>query len=136
VGASIDQRIGDATTLFGRYGKNLSGKVRIDQALTLGAEFGGNYWNRSADAIGVALGWLRTTGDFRDNSEALNVDGDGNPDFGYTATGTEQLAEIYYRMRLNKNLELTPDFQLIRRPGGDQSAPSAKVLGLRAKVSF
>ncbi|MFN3397721.1 MAG: carbohydrate porin [Sulfurimicrobium sp.] len=136
VGASIDQRIGDATTLFARYGKNLSGKVRFDQALTLGAEFGGNYWNRSADSIGVALGWLRTAGDFRADSATLDADADGNPDFGYTATGAEQLAEIYYRTRLNKNLELTPDFQLIRRPGGDQSAASAKVLGLRAKVSF
>jgi len=135
-GASIDQRVGDATTVFGRYGKNLSGNVRFDQALTLGAEFGGNYWNRSADGIGVAMGWLRTAGDFRDNAATLDANGDGNPDFSYTPTGTEQLAEIYYRMRLNKNLELTPDFQLIRQPGGDKTAASAKVLGLRAKVSF
>jgi hypothetical protein len=135
-GASIDQRIGDATTVFGRYGKSLSGNVRFDQALTLGAEFGGNYWDRGADSIGMALGWLRTTGDFRNNSAALDVDLDGNPDFGYTATGTEQLAEIYYRVRLNGSLELTPDFQLIRHPGGDKTATTAKVFGLRAKASF
>lgn len=135
-GVSIDQRVGDATTLFGRYGKSLSGKVRFDQALTLGAEFGGSYWNRGADGIGVALGWLRTDGNFRNSAATLDSDADGNPDFSYTATGSEQLAEIYYRMRLNKNLELTPDFQLIRQPGGDKSVSSAKVLGLRAKVSF
>lgn len=135
-GASIDQRIGDATTVFGRYGKSLSGNVRFDQALTLGAEFGGNYWDRGADSIGMALGWLRTTGNFRDNSTALDIDSDGNPDFGYTATGTEQLAEIYYRIRLNSSLDLTPDFQLIRHPGGDKTAATAKVFGLRAKASF
>lgn len=135
-GASIDQRIGDAMTLFGRYGQNLDGKVRFDRTLTLGAEFGGTYWNKSADSIGVALGWLRTSKDFRDNSTALDIDADGNPDFGYTSTGTEQLAEIYYRIRLNKNLELTPDFQLIRQPGGDRTASNAKVFGLRAKASF
>ena len=135
-GASIDQRVGDATTVFGRYGKSLSGNVSFDQALTVGAEFGGNYWNRSADSIGVALGWLRTTGDFLDNSAALDIDADGNPDFGYTATGTEQLAEIYYRIRLSSSLELTPDFQLIRHPGGDKAASTAKVFGLRAKASF
>ena len=78
----------------------------------------------------------RTTGDFRSNSAALDVDLDGNPDFGYTATGTEQLAEIYYRVRLNSNLELTPDFQLIRHPGGDKTATTSKVVGLRAKASF
>lgn len=135
-GASVDQRIGDATTLFGRYGKSLSGKVRFDQALTLGAEFGGNYWNRGADSIGVALGWLRTSKDFRDDSATLDIDIDGNPDFGYTASGSEQLAEIYYRFSLNKNLELTPDFQMIRQPGGNKSASTAKVIGLRAKASF
>lgn len=135
-GASIDQRIGEATTLFGRYGKSLSGKVRFDQALTLGAEFGGSYWNRSADGIGVALGWLHTDGNFRDAAALLDIDADGNPDFGYAATGTEQLAEIYYRTRISNKLELTPDFQLIRHPGGDRNTASAKVLGLRAKVSF
>lgn len=135
-GASIDQRVGDATTVFGRYGKSLSGNVRFDQALTVGAEFGGSYWNRGADGIGVALGWLRTSGNFRGNSATLDSDADGNPDFGYTATGSEQLAEIYYRTRINKNLEFTPDFQLIRHPGGDKSASTAKVIGLRAKVSF
>jgi len=135
-GASIDQRVGDATTVFGRYGQNLSGKVRFDQALTVGAEFGGNDWNRGADGVGVALGWLRTSKDFRDNSAALDVNTDASPDFGYTATGAEQLAEIYYRLRLNKNLELTPDFQFIRQPGGSNTAPTAKVFGLRAKASF
>ncbi len=135
-GASFDQRIGDAMTVFGRYGQNLNGKVRFDRALTLGAEFGGNAWNRSADGVGVALGWLRASKDFRDNSAALDVDADGNPDFGYTASGSEQLAEIYYRIRLNKNLELTPDFQLIRQPGGDKTASTAKVAGLRVKASF
>ncbi len=135
-GASIDQRVGDAMTMFGRYGQNLNGKVRFDRALTLGAEFGGNYWNKSADSVGVALGWLRASKDFRDSSATLDVNADANPDFGYTATGTEQLAEIYYRLRLNKNLELTPDFQLIRQPGGDKTASTAKVVGLRAKASF
>ncbi|MCE5181229.1 MAG: carbohydrate porin [Betaproteobacteria bacterium] len=135
-GASIDQRVGDATTVFGRYGKSLNGNVRFDQALTLGAEFGGNYWSRGADGVGVALGWLRTSKDFRDNSSALDVNADGTADFGYAASGAEQLAEIYYRMRLNKNLELTPDFQLVRQPGGDNTASTAKVIGLRAKASF
>ena len=135
-GASIDQRVGDATTVFGRYGKNLNGNVRFDQTLTAGAEFGGNYWSRSADAVGAALGWLRTSQNFRDNSATLDVDADATPDFGYTASGSEQLLEIYYRMRLNEKLELTPDFQLIRQPGGDKTASAAKVVGLRVKASF
>lgn len=135
-GMSVDQRIGDAVTLLGRYGQSLSGKARFDRALTLGAEFGGAYWDKSADAVGVAIGWLRTSKDFRNNSAVLDADSDGAPDFGYTASGSEQLAEIYYRFSLNKNLDLTPDFQLIRQPGGDKAAPAAKIIGLRAKASF
>jgi len=44
--------------------------------------------------------------------------------------------EIYYRYKLNANLELTPDFQLIRQPGGNAAAPTVKVFGLRAKLGF
>jgi carbohydrate-selective porin OprB len=135
-GVSFDQRIGDAATVFGRYGRNLNGNVRFDQALTLGAEFGGNDWGRSGDSLGVALAWLPTSGGFRANSATLDADADGNPDFGYAATGAEQLAEIYYRIRLNGQLELSPDIQLIRMPGGDRNASTAKVIGLRAKASF
>lgn len=135
-GASIDQRVGDVTTLFGRYGKILNGKVRFNQALTVGAEFNGDYWNRSEDSVGMALGWLRTGNDFRENFATIDADADGNPDFGYTASGYEQLAEIYYRIRINKELEFTPDFQLIRQPGGDKNASAARILGVRAKVSF
>lgn len=135
-GVSIDQCIGDATTLFGRYGKTINGKVRFDQALTLGAEIKGTFWNRNSDSLGMALGWLRTGNGFRENSAMLDADIDGNPDFGYRASGYEQLAEVYYRMGISKALELTPDFQLIRQPGGDRNALSARVIGLRAKVSF
>ncbi len=135
-GASIDQRVGDATTLFGRYGQNVSGKVRFDRALTLGAEFGGDYWDRSGDSVGVALGWLRTGDEFRSDAATLDINGDTAPDFGYAASGAEQLLEVYYKWRLNRSLELTPDFQLIRQPGGDKTAANMKVLGLRAKASF
>jgi high affinity Mn2+ porin len=135
-GLSMDQRVGDAATLFARFGQNVDGQTRFDQALTLGAELGGSDWGRSGDGLGLAMGWLKTSSDFKQNSSSLDADGDGLPDFAYAANGTEQLAELYYRIRLNNKLELTPDFQWIANPGGDKSAPDAKVWGLRAKVSY
>ena len=99
------------------------------QALALAWPFAGN-------SQGVALGWLRTSKDFNNNSATLDVNADASPDFGYAATGSEQLLETYYRWRLNKNLKLTPDFQFIRQPGGDKTAMAAKVISLRAKASF
>lgn len=58
------------------------------------------------------------------------------PDFGYQAGGSEKLVELYYRYKLNSHVELTPDFQWIRQPGGNAAAPAVKVLGLRARIGF
>lgn len=135
-GISADQRIGDALTAFARYGHEATGRVSFNRALTLGAEVGGTYWGRAADSIGIAGGLLRTSKAFRDAS-AGDADADGVPDLlGYAASGSERIAEIYYRYRVNNRFDLTPDFQLIQRPGGDGSASTVKVTGLRARIGF
>jgi len=136
IGVSADQKVSDDVTLFGRYGHQLSGKVRFDRALTLGAELAGSSWSRAADGFGVAFGALRTSSDFRNDSPTLDANADGTPDFGYQAGGSEKQMEIYYRFKLNGKVELTPDFQWIRQPGGNAGAPTVKVAGLRAKVGF
>jgi hypothetical protein len=136
IGFSADQKVTDELTLFGRYGHQLKGKVRFDRALTLGGELGGNLWGRAADSLGLAIGALRTSSDFRNDSPTLDADGDAVPDFGYQASGAEKQLELYYRFRLNGKVELTPDLQWIRQPGGNAAAPTVKVLGLRAKVGF
>lgn len=120
-GVSADQRVGDALTLFGRYGHQAKGRPRFDRALTLGAELGGDYWGRAADSFGIAAGWLRTSDD-------------ANPDSALAAS--ERIAELYYRFRVNSRFELSPDLQYIRRPAGDAAAPSIKVVGLRARIGF
>ncbi len=136
IGFSADQKVTDELTLFGRYGHQLAGKVRFDRALTLGGELGGNLWGRAADSLGLALGALRTSSDFRNDSPTIDANADAVPDFGYQAGGSEKLVELYYRYKLNSHVELTPDFQWIRQPGGNAGAPTVKVLGLRARVSF
>lgn len=135
-GVSADQRVGDAVTIFGRYGHQASGNVRFDRALTLGAEIGGNYWNRSGDALGIAAGRLRTSSNFNRDSASVDADGDGLPDYGFTAGGAERVVELYYRYRLNKQLELTPDFQYIATPGGNTAATAVKMTGLRLQMSY
>ena len=130
---SIDQKVADYVTLFGRYGHQGSGKVRFDRAFTAGAEIAGNAWGRGADSLGAAFGVLRTSSSYRRDSTTLDLDADGFLD--PRASGTERIGEIYYRFRVNSLLELTPDFQFIQRPGGNDSA-TIKVVGLRAKVGF
>ncbi|MDP1636424.1 MAG: carbohydrate porin [Gallionellaceae bacterium] len=135
-GISLDQQVGEATTLFARFGQNTGGRVRFDRALTLGAELSGSGWGRADDTLGFAFGRMYTSEGFRAVSATLDVDADGNPDFGYSATGAEEVAELYYRMSINEMLELSPDIQWIRHPGGDATAPSMKLFALRARLSF
>lgn len=135
-GVSADQRIGDAITVFGRYGHQASGRVRFDRALTLGAEIGGNGWDRSADAIGIAAGRLRTSRDFARDSATVDADGDGVPDYGYAAGRAERIVELYYRYRIGKQIELAPDFQVIGTPGGNPAASTIRIGGLRLQLSY
>ena len=128
-GVSADQHVGDAVTLFTRFGGELHGNVRFDRALTVGAEFGGGYWGRAADALGIAAAFLRTSGAYRDATADRTL-------AGYAASGTERTAELYYRFRVNDRFDVTPDVQWIQRPGGDGSAPDVFVGGVRARVGF
>lgn len=136
IGLNFDQRIGDYTTLFGRYGRAWGDHLPFAQTLSLGAEFGGSYWSRGGDAIGVAVGINRTSRDFRRDALTLDADGDGNADYGFRARGSEKMIEAYYRYRLNARFELTPDIQWISDPAGDQSASSVTILGLRAQIIY
>jgi hypothetical protein len=136
LGVSADQRFGDGVVLFGRFGQQLAGRVRFDRQLTIGSEFSGTYWQRGGDVIGVALGLLRTSNNFRRESATADANGDGIPDYGFTARGSERIAELYYRYRINKQFELSPDFQYIRNPGGNLAASDFKILGLRAQITY
>ncbi len=127
VGLSLDQKFGDYTTVFARLGLQTKGRVKFDKALTLGAEFGGSYWNRGADALGVALGWLKISNDYQ--RESLGLD-------GYRASDAEQLAEVFYRYRLNSQFELSPNLQYIRQPGGNKLASALTAYGLRVQLNY
>lgn len=136
-GVSADQRVGDATTLFGRYGQHINGSgARFDRALTAGAEVAGYDWQRGGDAVGIAAGLLHASRDFRAASASVDSDGNGIPDYGYAAQGSERLMEIYYRWRFNKQFEISPHFQVINNPAADSTARTFRVIGLRAQLTY
>jgi ElaB/YqjD/DUF883 family membrane-anchored ribosome-binding protein len=136
VGISLDQKVHDYVTAFARYGYQIKGDPRFDQSASLGAEIAGSYWGRGADGLGFGLAVSHTSKTFRRRSETLDVDADGSPDFGYKATSLEQLAEIYYRYHVMPRFDLTPDFQMIRHPGGDPSGTVAYLLALRGQLTY
>lgn len=129
-GASIDQRVTDGLSLFARYGQSTSGTVAFDRAVTVGGELAGNAWGRSADGLGFAYGWLRSSRGFRRDTAA-------DPTLaGFAADGAEQVAELYYRWHVNEHLALTPDLQHVRRAGADRDAKHITAVGLRALYAF
>ena len=128
-GLSIDQRTGETVTLFARAGRTSGGHVRFDRAWTIGAEIAGDAWRRARDAAGIAAGFLRTSDAFRERTADTTFT-------GYAASGTERIAEIYYRWRIGSHCDVAPDVQWIRRPGGDGTAPAIVVAGVRARVGF
>lgn len=126
-GISAEQQIGKAIMLFTRLGAETQGQVRFDRALTLGAEIAATPFGRGSDALGVAVGFLRTSPDYRAATADATL-------AGYAASGTERVAEIFYRIRVGEHLEITPDLQWIARPGGDAAAPTIVIGGLRARI--
>lgn len=135
-GFNFDQRLDDYITVFGRYGKGWGEGHPFDQTISLGAEFGGSYWDRGGDAIGLAVGANKVSASFKRDSASMDADGDGKPDFGFQSSGSEKVMEIYYRYRLNRQFEITPDLQYIQNPAGNGDAPDVKILGARAQLMF
>ncbi len=133
-GINFDQRVHDAITLFGRFGAARGEGLPFDVTASLGAEFSGSYWSRGGDAIGVAFNGNRTSAGFRERSAGVDADGDGIPDYGFAARGWEQAMEVYYRFRVHKQFELSPDFQYIHHPAGNTGAVT--IVGLRALLNY
>ena len=136
VGISLDQKVHDYTTLFARYGYQVKGNPRFDQSLTFGGELGGSYWGRGADGLGLAVGVSHTSAAFRAKSDTVDANNDGTPDYGYRAQAFEELMELYYRYRVMPRFDLTPDFQMVRHPGGDPSDALVYALAMRGQLTY
>jgi hypothetical protein len=136
IGLSIDQRVTNDLVLFLRAGSGQRGNHAFDRAVTLGADIGGNLWNRAADGIGIAVASLNASSEFSAVSATLDSDADGLADFGWQADGAENVAEIYYRWRFNPQFELSPDLQWVRNPGADRNADDVVVAGVRVQLNF
>lgn len=137
IGVSADQRVGDGVTLFARYGKMLKGELPFNQALTAGAEINGSYWNRGADAFGIAGAWLQSGKAYRGTTATAWLDdAQTQAAYSFTPQGAEKLVELYYRYRLSPQFELSPDFQYVTNGGGNSEAKSVKVFALRANIAY
>ncbi len=131
IGVSVDQRIGDGITVFGRYGNLIKGELPFNQAVAVGAQLNGSYWNRGADAFGIGFSWLQTGSAYKNAS----FDWNGTP-LTFTPSGAETVTELFYRYRISPQFELSPDFQWLTQGGGNANAKDVTVFGLRANIVY
>ena len=131
IGVSVDQRVGDGITVFGRYGNLVKGELPFNQAVAVGAQFSGSYWSRAADSFGIGFSWLQTGSGYKN----ATYDWNGTP-LTVTPSGAETITELYYRYRLSPQFELSPDFQWLTQGGGNANAKDVTVFGLRANIVY
>ncbi len=104
--------------IFARYGARSKGLYSYNQALS-----GGVVYKSAALGEKNALG-----GGFVLTSPSA--------DFAGADDGTEGQVEIFFRWELPFGVQIIPDLQIISNPGGDASADTLTIFGVRMNVPF
>ena len=123
VGLSFDQALTASFTAFLRAGIQDESVSQVDWAISLGGEFRGLFPSREKDVLGFALGYAHLSSDYEDSVGPLDTD-------------HEQMLELYYAIRVNNHLLLSPDLQVVRHPAGLRDADTIALLGVRAQLLF
>jgi carbohydrate-selective porin OprB len=119
---SFDQEINSVLGFWARYGTQDGSVAQFDRAFSIGAQMTGEPIGRSNDTLGVAYGLTNPGGDYKAFSGK---------------SGGEHYFEVYYKFAAVPNaLEISPDIQYIKNPGGNTQVDSFYVLGLRTQVFF
>ena len=130
-GVSFDQELSDALGIFFRYdwqdpNVHISGQnFSLEYAVSAGLQLRGGIWGREDDVFGLAYGHIFTSDDYRESA--------------YVAAKSENHLELYYNVKVNKYLTISPDFQAIWRPFGRDAANGSEaitVIGARGQVNF
>jgi len=118
-GFSIDQALGNVVGVFARFSwQTDDAAVDYKAAYTGGLNIAGNGWGRDDDNIGVGYAYLQG---------------------GNTGLDRSQVAEAYYRFRLNDTFAVTADVQYISdryEPIPQTLNPKGWIFGLRATAAF
>ena len=115
-GVSLDQQITDKLTLFARYGQSDEDVYELTQAWSAGGQYVGLLPDRKDDVLGFAYGQIQAIGDIADSQE--------------------KLAELYYKFKVNDQIEVAPIAQYLINPAGNSSTDDVVVLALRSQISF
>jgi len=108
----FEQEIGAGILPFITYSRASGGATDVRQLATAGIGLSGIPGNRG-DITGVAVAW-------------------GQPED--RSLRNQYVAELFYRLQLTDNIQLTPDIQLIAEPSRNRDNDMIGVLGLRMRI--
>ncbi len=136
---SADQKLSDAFGAFTRLswndGRNETWAfTEVDRSAALGLDFNPSRWGRADDEAGAAV---VVNGLSADHRRYLAAGGQG---FllgdGALHYGPEIIEEIYYRVQLLAQLQVSPDAQLVVNPGYNRARGPVPVWGVRVHAQF
>lgn len=126
-GFSLDQQLLEDVSLFARLGYQDENYYKFNVFWSLGGEVAGKRWRRPNDVLGIAYGMAALSNEY----EKYEISGGNtyiNKDEGHL--------ELYYRIRVNDHLSISPDFQVLFHPLGDQREDEVYVGAIRGFVKF
>ncbi len=125
VGLSFDQELTDLVTLFARYGRQRGRVSQVKHGRSAGIQCSGKFYGREIDTFGLAYGVAIIGEDWRavDRSDGIK-------------SGDEHHVELYYNLKVNDHLDISPDIQWVKNPNGDRDNDMVWAFGIRAQLSF
>jgi porin len=123
---SLGGEAGRDVTAFGRYAFSDGNAIAIDRMWNLGLRIRSPLASRPDDSL--AIGWTR--GRLSPKCRAVQAAA------GIDTTAAEDAVEITWRVALTQWLEVQPNFQHVRHPGGFATARNATLVGARVELTF
>jgi len=126
-GLSFDQALPGSIGLFARYSSQDDSIVEnsVESTWSFGSLVSGSRWGREHDSAGVAYGSVNLNRDVA----ALTAAGITNPE-------DERHMELFYKYGYLHHFTLTADVQMIENIGGEATADTVMVYGVRGQLNF
>jgi len=112
--ASFDQDLGDTLGAFLRYGYSERDVGRFEHSVSTGLVFRDPFGFEHGDVAGVGVAWTRAN----------------HADEGEVST------ELFYRVQLTQNIQITPNVLVVFDPQNSDKADPVAVFGMRVRVLF
>jgi high affinity Mn2+ porin len=108
--------------------------TEINQSFAMGLSMKGNAWKRHQDNFGIIEIVNSLSNDakqyFRAGGMGILI-GDGQLNYG-----NETITEIYYNLALNKNLNISADYQYVLNPAYNKDRGPVHLIGFRVRANF